>query len=184
MPWLAIALKLKSLSSGVIKFILDHPWPALSVSLGVCCGWLFIFTIPGLKADIQAEVLAHQETKQVYRDAQKEAARLAIQQRLDAEARYRRLSNESDQAIAEAYRTGLDAANDFISRSLREQARASAIGEASRAGTPAPVGSAGVPEGTSGLPELVGVSPSDIRICTINTIKLQQAQNWAASLAE
>lgn len=111
--------------------------------------------------------------------AQGEAARLARQARLDAEAKYRTLAETSDAEIAQARTSAAAAAHRFIAANrLRPEAArcpaggARAAGEGDGPGVPAPVPA----------DPLVAVGEPDVHRCSAAAAYAVEAHNWALSL--
>lgn len=96
------------------------------------------------------------------------------------EQTYRDKAKEADENAQEALSGAMDAAERHIAAN-RVQCpgnRSGVVGPAPDAGSDSASGD----NGSSGAPELVAVTPDDVRICTTNTIRLEAARAWAQRL--
>lgn len=147
----------------------------------------------GLKADLAAERTAHLETQRRYAFAQIEAADKARAYRLAEEGRYRAKAERTDIEHAKDLETALAAArrhaaaNRCAPLGLRPEATP-AVSSLGRPGTGPEdhrAESGDRPGGTAQLDVngLVVVPEDDLRICTINTTRLQAVREWARELS-
>lgn len=141
----------------------------------------------GLKAELAAEQKAHLETQRRYAFAQVEAAEKARAYRLSQEARYRALATKADTEHASNLETALAAARRHAAANRCAPVRlqpesAPAVGSPGGSGTGAEGGSAESGNGSGGDAQLVAVTEDDLRICTVNTSRLQAVRAWADSL--
>lgn len=146
----------------------------------------------GLKADLAAERTAHLETQRRYALAQVEAAEKARAYRLAEEGRYRAKAERTDTEHAKDLETALAAArrhaaaNRCAPLGLRPEATP-AVSPSGRAGTGAEDHGAESGDGPGGTAQLdvtglVAVTENDLRICTVNTARLQAVREWAGKL--
>lgn len=110
------------------------------------------------------------------------AANLKAQlaQKAAVEQHYKDIANEADKEHA----IQLADANDALSRyiaSHRVRAEGGSAG-GSIAGPASESSGAQSSDGPGSVTELVTVSPDDLRICTMNTTRLQAVRDWALSL--
>lgn len=147
---------------------------ALCIALAVCWfGWD--------RAALQRDV-ARAQVKELIA-ASEEAGRLAERQKAEIEARYRNLAERTDNATIERLEDELGNAERFIAAN---RVCPSDRGSPSR---PAPAAGDNGPGNTDGpgeAPELDGVivPADDVRICTINTTRLEAAREWALELTD
>ena len=118
------------------------------------------------------------------RQAQAIAKVKARAARLEQEARYRALAERIDDNAKQDMGSAVDAAERFIAAG---GVRSKAVGsDRIGTGTSPEGGSAGDIEGTSAAPVMdegtVAVTPDDVRICTINTVKAEAAREWALGI--
>ena len=143
-------------------------------------------SIDGYKADLAAAKAALEAQEREYRAAQAEAAERAQQARMAAQERYADIARNADDELEQARRDALADARAFIRAN-----RVSAPGRIRGGGTVATPGDSdpAIALPTDTAPELdaaefVVVPASDVLICTVNTVALESAQNWAAQLNE
>ena len=108
--------------------------------------------------------------------AQNQAQALAIAERAKIEAQYKEKADEADRKYQDAYRADDSRVSDYVSSHRMRAIRQSASVQSTTATQGA---DAQNPDRPGGTPDLVGVTPNDMRICTINTERLQAAHNWA-----
>ena len=141
----------------------------------------------GLKADLAAERTAHLETQRRYALAQVEAAEKARAYRLSEEARYRALATKADTEHASNLETALAAARRHADThrcapvGLRPEI-APAVGSSGGPGTGTEDHRAESGDGPGGDAQLVAVTADDLRICTVNTTRLQAVRDWALAI--
>lgn len=143
----------------------------------------------GLKAELAAERAAHLETQRRYALAQIEAAQKARAYRLAEEARYRAKAERTDTEHAKDLETALAAARRYATANRRAPVGlrpegAPAVSPSGRAGTGAENHRAESGDGSGGAAQLVAVTEDDLRICTVNTTRLQSVREWAQELQE
>lgn len=143
----------------------------------------------GLKAELAAERSAHLETQRRYALAQVEAGEKARAYRLSEEARYRALASKADTEHASTLETALAAARRHAAAhrcapvGLRPET-APAVSPPGRSGAGAEDHRAESGDGPGGTAQLVAVTEDDMRICTVNTTRLQSVREWAQELQE
>lgn len=141
----------------------------------------------GLKAELAAERAAHLETQRRYSLAQVEAADKARAYRLAEEARYRVKAERTDTEHAKDLESALAAARRHAAANrcapvgLRAEG-SPAVSPSGRTGTGAEDHRAESGDGSGGAAQLVGVTEDDLRICTVNTTRLQAVRDWALGL--
>jgi len=112
------------------------------------------------------------------------AGERAVAARNAAQQRYSELAKDADHELEQVTSSAMADARAFIARARRVQSgpadrpsgRAIAAASDSLAGSPMPTDPAAIVDDT------VAVPASDVLICTDNTIRLEAAQSWAASL--
>jgi hypothetical protein len=184
----------------IIAAIASNLWRAAAQALaGIVLALLVqVHGLPmiggGLKADLAAERTAHLETQRRYALAQVEAAEKARAYRLSEEARYRALATKTDTEHASNLETALAAARRHADNhrcapvGLRAEG-APDVGATSGSGTGAEGDRTESGDRSSGAAQLavgglVAVTEDDLRICTVNTTRLQAVREWAAGLSE
>lgn len=141
----------------------------------------------GLKADLAAERTAHLETQRRYALAQIEAAGKARTYRLAEEERYRAKAERTDTEHAKDLETALAAARRHAAANrcaldrLRPEGTP-AVSSPGRAGTGAEDHGAESGDGSRGAAQLVAVTEDDLRICTVNTTRLDAVREWALEI--
>lgn len=115
-----------------------------------------------------------------FSDAQKQAT-IAAQTAHDAqEQRYKDLANAADQNHA----AQTASADDAVARYIASH-RVPACPTSGAAGSTAASAGRSDPESAvrpDSAPDMVAVTPGDIRVCTDNTLRLEAARDWAAGL--
>ncbi|MEM6493019.1 MAG: hypothetical protein AAF650_01445 [Pseudomonadota bacterium] len=167
------------------SWIAKHPWQSACALLAAWLAWIYVFTLPGLEADIDREALSHAQTKEDYRQAQAQAKAQWEAATAQWEQDRKDAAHEADEREFKARSDALDAAERFIARSRLQCPTRGAVGSATSAAAGAT--ESGGPESaerSDPLPELVGVPADDVRICTENTTRLKAAQDWSATLNE
>lgn len=170
-------------------------WRAAALALGgiVLALLVQVHGLPivggGLKAELAAEQAAHLETQRRYALAQIEAGEKARAYRLSEEARYRALASKVDTEHASNLETALAAARRHAAANRCAPGRmrtevAPAVSPAGGSGTGAEGGSAKSGDGPGGDTQLVAVTVDDLRICTVNTSRLQAVREWAFKLSQ
>lgn len=128
----------------------------------------------------RAEKALRARDRASYGHAQADAALLARQALEATEARYRDKANDADQTYAKELAGARSATGLFIARNrVRREAVAC---PASGAPSSAEGSSAPSPDRSSAAPDLVEVTADDVQVCTINTLRLETARDWALSL--
>lgn len=179
----------------LIRLLGADLWRAAALSLAVIVLALLVqvYGLPiiggGLKANLAGERAAHRETQRRYALAQIEAAERARVYRLTEEARYRAKAERTDTEHAKDLETALAAArrhaaaNRCAAVGLRPEG-APPVSPPGRAGTGAEDHGAESGDGSRGAAQLVAVTEDDLRICTVNTTRLQSVREWAQGLQE
>ena len=137
-------------------------------------------TLAGARADLEKERAAHAETIANYKLAQEVATAKAERQRREIEDRYRRNADEAEDLHAAQLASANDAAERYIAANrVRSQgAQCPSSGTASAASDQRPR----VPEAVPAAPELVTVTPDDVRSCSAAVTYADQAHSWAMTL--
>jgi len=132
------------------------------------------------RADLAKEKAAHAETIANYRLAQEVATVKADRQRRDIEEKYRRNADEAEDLHAAQLASANDAAERYIAanRVRTQGAQCASSGAAPAANDQR----AGVPEGVPAAPELVAVTPDDVRSCGAAVAYADRAHSWAMTL--
>lgn len=180
----AIAGEAKGLVVDAARFVADHPWPAATMALGACCGWLIFVTIPGIEDERDREIAAHQETKDGFRQAQRDAYYVWAKEAQRRQAELDALATEIDDARTEGLREGRAYADRYIAANrVRQCPEGSASGgdASGTAGAPGNNGS-GVPARPAPVPVMVAVQERDVRTCTDLYSYAQAAHEWATGL--
>jgi hypothetical protein len=133
----------------------------------------------------RAKVAELQATLDQVKVAQKQAADAAHAARLAQEAKYTQLAETTDAELETARKSAMDAADRYIqSHSVRPQATGgSAGGPGASSQGDSTQGSNGPGAAPVVAPDLVTVSPADIRICTENSSRLVAVRQWAVGLS-
>lgn len=141
------------------------------VLLGVCVALALLSALLWRGRDNARDELA--DRSRAYVEAQRQAAIKAEAWRVALEARYAAQAREVDLAHEAELDRALAAARRYVNRVRTE----TASGASSGTGTSAESGN---PESTIGSDQApVMVAAEDVEICTVNTVRLESAQNWA-----
>lgn len=163
----------------VWQFLTGNLWRTAAIALALIAG------VQTIRAELyqsryNAEQSAHSETKANVRRAAAEAETKALKAKADAEANYRKQAEEADREHqAELAGANARAERYIAANRVRVQAASSAAG-----GPPAAPGGSGAQgaDRSGEAPELVTVTPDDVRVCTENTVRLEEAREWALRL--
>ena len=158
----------------------QHPREAVIIALLAISGFLAWRNV-GLRKDVSAEKLAHQADIDLFVRAQKEAERLAAENKLRIETKYKEAAHAADvqyQASLADARTNLD--RYIAAHRVRGKAEdRSAVGQA--AGS-AQGGVAGLPQSLSTADILV--SERDMQACDGAMTYALEAYRWAGTLEQ
>lgn len=168
--------------SGAVSWIAGHPWQSIAIGLGAYVAWLSVFTIPGLRSDLEDEIASHRLTKQNYTTAQAQALKAHMEERERWQNQFADLAENANATEREARQSAMGVAERFIAANRVWCQGAGVASGASRPTTAATGGNTGVSEGAGGVSELVGVPAEDVRVCTRNTTRLEAARKWALEL--
>ncbi len=126
----------------------------------------------------------HVQTKANYAAAQKEAVAHAMAEKQATEARYAALQRKADHDSQIALDDAMRRAGAYAaSNRVRTEAGAPAVqGDSRRADLSGTASAAQEPVGGRGDPFMVAVSRADFDACTLNTVRLQNAVEWAKGL--
>lgn len=138
-------------------------------------------TLAEVKGERDAEKAAHAETIANYRLAQEAAKALAERHRRDLEDLSRRNADEAEDRYAAGLADARTRADQFIAANRVRQVQC-AGSPASGAATTAQGERPGVPAPMSAAPELVGVTPEDVRACAAAVEYGDRAHEWAMTL--
>lgn len=167
--------------------------PALAAEAALSLLWrhwkliLGVVVVAGLsvalmltRGTLEREKAAHTKTKGDYAFAQEVASRKAEQQRRDLEDRYRRNADEAEDLHAAALASATDAAERYIAanRVRPQSAQCPSSGTIAAANDQR----AGVPEDVPATPELVTITPDDVRSCGAAVAYADRAHSWAMTL--
>jgi len=179
-----IANEAKSLVVDAARFVAEHPWPAATMGFGTACGWLLFVTIPGLETDRDREIAAHQETKDGFRQAQRDAYYEWAKEAQRYQAELDALATEIDNARDEGLREGRAYADRYIADNRVQQCAGGkgAGGNASGAAGESGNNGSGISTESPTLPVMVAVRERDIRACTDLYSYAKSAHDWAMSL--
>lgn len=169
----------KLITAGFVKAALAIIAALLMVIAGLSATiWGLPIIGGGLLAKLESERAAHDKTKADYRLAQAEAEAAARKAKADQEARYRAHAERTDANAEKAIADARAAAERYIAR-MRPQGTPGAPG-----GPAASPDSGSAPDGNrpGGEAELVLVSADDIRICSVNTARLEAVRDWSLGL--
>lgn len=135
----------------------------------------------GAETRLKAERASHAATIAKVEKAAAEALAKAIAQNRAIEARYRSQADEADDRYQAALADARSDTDRFIARSRVQPPPCRAT-----RGTAGPAESvgAGVPAPVPAAPELVGVTPDDVRACTSSYAYALEAHRWAMGLRE
>lgn len=163
----------------MLAFIVANPWRA------ACLGMLLLLGVQTWRMDswrdqAVAEATAHKLTKANYKKAQAESEAKHRKAIADQEKKYRDDARKADLHARETLAAAATRADAYIARNrVRPEA---AAGPASRPAPPAEGGSAPSDNRPGGEAELVVVKAEDVRICTRNTGRLEEARNWGLGI--
>jgi len=133
------------------------------------------------KRERDAEKAAHAETIANYRLAQEAAKAIAERHRRDLEDLSRRNADEAEDRYAAGIADARSRADDYIARNRVQQVQCAGSAP-SGAATAAKGERASVPAPMSPAPELVGVTPEDVRACAAAVEYGDRAHEWAMTL--
>lgn len=142
--------------------------------------WATRERLASVKLDLNHERAAHAQTIANVKEAQAKAGEIAERRLRDVESLYRRNADEAQALHVEALADANASADRYIAaHSVRGQgAECPASGAAT-----APTGErAGVPAPVSTAPELVTVTPADVRACAAAVAYGDRAHAWALTL--
>lgn len=137
-------------------------------------------TLAGTRADLVKERAAHAETIANYKLAQEVATVKAERQKREIEDQYRRNADVAEDLHAAQLASANDAAELYIAANrVRTQGT-----QCSAGGTAAPANDqrASVPADVPAAPELVTVTPEDVRSCGAAVAYADRAHSWAMTL--
>lgn len=137
-------------------------------------------TLANEKSAHAAERAAHAETIANYKLAQEVATVKAERQQRETEDRYRRNADEAEDLHAAQLASATDAAERYIAanRVRSQSAQCPSSGSA-----PATTDQrASVPADVPAAPELVTITPEDVRACSAAVTYADQAHSWATTL--
>lgn len=173
---------MKGLSAALQWLLSDWRNMALS-GFGVALGWLLLFTVPGLRADLAeteaslvAEQASHLGTVNAFLAASEQAQK-------DAEANAQRVAREQEtitDAITADYRADLAALRGRFERMRRRAARTDPgnAGAAGLPGIPDAAGRADAAPGEDRLPAAGSLSLPDALIASEQALQLQALIDW------
>jgi hypothetical protein len=196
MTWL-VGLGIKLLGFGkwlrealgaLLKWALANPWQTGVIALCAFSGWLWRHDsrIISGKDQAIASQAATIKTKQATIDQMTAASaanlKAQLAQKAAVEQHYKDLANDADTKHAEQ----LADANDVLSRYIASHRVRTATADSgfSPASGSAEGGSAQSSIGPGSEADLVTVTPDDLKICTVNTTRLQVAHDWAMQLGK
>ena len=177
--------KAKDYALGAIKWVAEYPWQSACIALVAWLAWLHIFTLPGLHADVEREAASHRQTKADYTTAQEYVAQQWEADTAQWEQDRKENADEADKRELEARSAALDLAERFIARNRVQCPAREAVASAPSAAARTAESSDTQGDQRSGdvpLMDGVLVPAEDVRICTINTTRLQAARQWSATL--
>ena len=173
---LGIGRWLKQAATALLGLIRRYPWQAALIAALCLAGWQYSGKQNAL-ADLAAERLAHAET--IKAGEQAYAAQVALNKA--AEAKSAAIAKETD----DAHEKQLALANDRTERWItanRVHKDCASRTSATSSGAEGPVAESG--DATSGQAELVAVPAADVRICTVNTLRLEAVRDWGIALKD
>jgi soluble cytochrome b562 len=179
--WLLKALGFaRRAAQGAFGLIGRYPLQAALIVAVAAAVWLWTGKREALAQRDQATA-GRASDRAAYTEAQRQAAILARQAREAQEARYKEQAERADHEHQIELATAMDRADAFI-RANRVRATGAA---ASAAGSPGSAAESRGPEsgnGPGGSAFLVAVTAEDVRVCTVNTTRLEAVREWALGL--
>ena len=180
--WLLGAAKWAREAAGAL-FGLIRTYPLLAALIASLClsGWLW----RGKQSALAERDAARDETAQVIKAGQ-QALAAQIKLHDETKAAYAAKAKEADRE----HEIELAAASDRTERFIANNGVRKACGSrTSVASAPAESAVAESGDGPGSDPDLVGVTPADVRLCTANSLRLKAVHDWgeglrAAGLAE
>lgn len=161
--------------------LLAKHWKLLVIAALVVALLLTRNTLSETKRERDAEKAAHAETVANYRLAQEAATAAAERHRRDLEDLSRRNADEAEDRYAQGLADAGARAEQYI-RDNRLRPVQCVGGSASGTAAAAQGERPGVPAPVSPAPELVGVTPEDVRACAAAVEYGDRAHEWAMTL--
>lgn len=182
MTWLAVKLFMGGVLKRVgalLSWAGRNPWQALSIALLCLCGALW-WHYTGKVDDLTRTVATRDATISQMKDASEANRKAQLAQKAAVEQRYREHANETDLKHAQELGSARDALARYIAlHRVRQAATGGGIGPSSPASES---GSASSAVGPGQDAELAAVSADDLEICTVNSLRLKDARDWALGL--
>lgn len=158
-------------------FVINHPGLTYGVAATGLLAWLFVFTIPGLNAD----VLRLQKDLAETLKAEMIAYRAQVERNQEVQDQYDELAERIDDEYDAAKADAMADARAFIARNRVQNCPRTPTGGSDRAPETNPSGDLAAADSMSFLDGVV-VPANDIEICTTNTLKALAAERYAAEL--
>lgn len=181
MTWLAIKLffggvlkRLLGAATALFDFARRNPWQAAVIALLLALAW----TWHGKSKAIEqrdAWIVAFDKQKAAYIAAQKAAEAKAIAAKLAQEAKDEQRRKDADNALKQDMLDDRRRTDAYASR-MRYKAPRSAPSGTDLPSTPE---ATSISDGPGDFAELVGITRTDLDLCTVNSRRLQNAHDWA-----
>lgn len=124
---------------------------------------------------------AYEAQEAAYRAAQDAAKAKALRLKLEQEERDERNRKDHDNALQNTLADDRRRTDDYARAHRVPRQAPSDLGPAGGTDLPQPAFGAAQPDGAGGDAELVAISADDLRICTVNSRRLQNAHDWDAA---
>jgi len=179
MPWLILRLLgigkwLREAATGLLCLIRTYPLQAALIASMCLSGWLWHGKSKAIEQR-DAWHFAFDKQKAAYTAAQQEAEAKAIAAKQAQEAKDEQRRKDADNALKQDLADDSRRADVYAGR-MRCQAPRSAPSGANLSSAPeAPQ----VVAGPGAVAELVGITRTDLDICTVNSRRLLNAHDWA-----
>ena len=174
MIWLLSALGFaKKALTALLDIARKHPWQAAMLVALLIAGWQWRGKREAL-SDLAAEKASHALTIKAGKDAL--AAQIALTKK--TEAAYKAAAKEADNDHAKDLALAADRTERFIASNRVRKDCAGNVAAGPAAESPVAKSSDG-----PGIPaDMVAVTAEDVRVCTVNTVRLQSVREWGQEL--
>lgn len=182
LPWpLRLLVGAKQALGTLLGLIRTYPREAAIIALMCLSGWLWRgWNAQEAKTAIQHtgwvnEIRLRNDDRKAYQDAQREAEAKAIAAKLAQEAKDEQRRKTADEHLKQDLADDRRRTDDYARRMRYQAPRSAPSGTDLPSGTEAPQ----VADRSSDVAELVGITRTDLEICTVNSRRLLNAHDWA-----
>lgn len=181
MLWLLRLLGIaRKAAQALFALVMRYPLQAALIASLCASLWLWQGKREAVKR-ADAEHAGRVADRAAYTEAQRQAAILARQAREAQERRYAEQAEKADHDHELALADAMGRADRFIA-AHRVRTAGAVARPASDPGSAAEGHRPESGDGPGAAPELVAVTPDDVRICTANTTRLEAVREWALGL--